>query len=216
MVRMWLTNTLSGVPTSISYDWRDDGTNTSDCESNFGSVRNKPTGNAAAPFTPKPAYTAALTAQAGVGNAAAFAGGVKPIAPLPSNAAPKDVFILAFSGYSRPGGAGPPVAFAAWTNATVCPSTPPADADRRDCGYDHITEAACAERKCCWDTSPGSGPQCYNGATAPPAPFSFPVAGAAADACFNVVSMLGDRLADACAKGGVVTVALSDAPTYLL
>ena len=53
LVRMWLTNLIAGVETSIAYDWRDDGMNATNCEDNFGSVRAPATGNASQPFTPK-------------------------------------------------------------------------------------------------------------------------------------------------------------------
>ena len=36
--RMWLSALLGGAKVSINYDWKDDGTNAADCESNFGSV----------------------------------------------------------------------------------------------------------------------------------------------------------------------------------
>ena len=34
--RMWLSNLLSGVATSIDYDWKDDGADPTNCEDNFG------------------------------------------------------------------------------------------------------------------------------------------------------------------------------------
>ena len=39
LARMWLANTLAGVNVSINYDWRDGGTDLTNCEGNFGSVR---------------------------------------------------------------------------------------------------------------------------------------------------------------------------------
>jgi hypothetical protein len=116
VVRMWLLNAAAGVPTSIAYDWRNDGSNSSDCESNFGSVRSAPTGNASMPFEPKPFYTAALTAQQGVGSAAACAG----FLPAASSAAPaSDVFLVGFTGYERADHSGSGSAFAAWSNSTA-------------------------------------------------------------------------------------------------
>ncbi|HEX4121676.1 MAG TPA: cellulase family glycosylhydrolase [Verrucomicrobiae bacterium] len=49
-VRQQLSNLLNGVPLSIWYDWKNDGTNADDGEQNFGVVYPD--------LTPKPAYTA--------------------------------------------------------------------------------------------------------------------------------------------------------------
>lgn len=38
IARMWLANTMAGVSVSINYDWRDGGTDLTNCEGNFGSV----------------------------------------------------------------------------------------------------------------------------------------------------------------------------------
>lgn len=38
MARMWLTNVMCGVNTSMAFDWRDDGNNLTSCGLNFGSV----------------------------------------------------------------------------------------------------------------------------------------------------------------------------------
>jgi hypothetical protein len=54
LARMWLTNTMAGVPVSINYDWSNGSDNATDCESNFGAVRHEPTGRPAEPFSPKP------------------------------------------------------------------------------------------------------------------------------------------------------------------
>lgn len=53
LVRMQLANLLYGIPVSIWYDWKNDGTNPSDFEHNCGTV--------SADLTPKPAYMAAKT-----------------------------------------------------------------------------------------------------------------------------------------------------------
>jgi hypothetical protein len=49
-VRQQLSNLLNGVPLSIWYDWKNDGTNLDDGEQNFGTVESD--------LSPKPAYTA--------------------------------------------------------------------------------------------------------------------------------------------------------------
>jgi hypothetical protein len=53
LVRQQLVNLLSGVPLSIWYDWKDDGTDPANAEHNFGTVRPD--------LKPKPAYQAVRT-----------------------------------------------------------------------------------------------------------------------------------------------------------
>jgi hypothetical protein len=53
LARQWLANLASGVPLSIWYDWRNDGTDANDREHNFGTVTRS--------LEPKPAYAAAQT-----------------------------------------------------------------------------------------------------------------------------------------------------------
>ncbi len=53
LARQWLTNLASGVPLSIWYDWRNDGTDPAEREHNFGTVTRD--------LQPKPAYLAART-----------------------------------------------------------------------------------------------------------------------------------------------------------
>ncbi len=57
LARQWLINRWQHVPLSIYYDWRDDGTDPTDQEQNFGMIDHD--------YHPKPAYQAAktLTAQ---------------------------------------------------------------------------------------------------------------------------------------------------------
>lgn len=227
VARMWLINTLAGVPLSISYDWRDDGTDPTNCEDNFGSVYPNATGDPSQPYTPKPAYLAALTAQNGVGNAEAFGGVVSPTTLPPGGPVrPQDVFALLFTGYSRAtaggggngGGGVPTIALALWINATTC-AIPQPDGAKTDCGYSGITEGECGARNCCWDggVPPQGVPQCFHGAPVVPTPISFPVPpGAPGDSCWDAVSVLGDTLPQVCANKGVFTVTLGDGPVYLL
>ncbi len=220
LARMWLLNALAGATVSISYDWRDDGVNETDCESNFGSVHARPTGNPAQPYAPKPAYLAALAAQSGVGSAGALGGRVPPAA---SALAARDVFILRFDGYARAGGGGGgvPYAYAAWTNATdaTCAAPLPPGPSRADCGFRGITQAQCSARGCCWDAAapPPGQPQCFAGGPVPPTAVTFALPpGAPQGACFNAVNVTGGALPPVCASGGLVTVALDDGPLYLL
>lgn len=149
--RMWLTDLLGGASVAmIQYDWRDDGTNATDCESNFGSVENAPTGNPALPFTPKPAFLAARAAQTTIGNSTAFAGRVAAsvdAAGAAAGVAPTDAFVLAFSD---------PASFAVYTNVTTC-AAPDAPGGRAACAGvpPDAPESACLAAGCCYD---GSGP----------------------------------------------------------
>jgi hypothetical protein len=61
LVREWLANLADGVDLSIYYDWKNDGTNPADGESNFGTV--------ASDLTPKSAF---LTAKALIGTLDGF------------------------------------------------------------------------------------------------------------------------------------------------
>ncbi len=61
LARMYLANLASGVPLTIWYDWRDDGTNPKEVEHNFGTVRHDYLGGKTPPYESKPAYMAART-----------------------------------------------------------------------------------------------------------------------------------------------------------
>jgi hypothetical protein len=53
-----LVNALEDIPVSIFYDWHNDGLNTTQGESNFGTVEHT-YNNASLPYIPKPSYLAA-------------------------------------------------------------------------------------------------------------------------------------------------------------
>ncbi len=61
LARLFLFDVLSHVPLTIWYDWRNDGTDPKDPESNFGTVRNEYHSGANPVYDPKPAYLAART-----------------------------------------------------------------------------------------------------------------------------------------------------------
>ena len=61
LARLFLFDVMSEVPLTIWYDWREDGENPRDRESNFGIVRHDYLAGAADVFDPKPAYYAAQT-----------------------------------------------------------------------------------------------------------------------------------------------------------
>lgn len=60
LARTMLTNSANGIPISIWYDWRDDGSDASEPEDHFGVVRHQYRGASSA-YEPKPAYLAAKT-----------------------------------------------------------------------------------------------------------------------------------------------------------
>eukprot|EP01052_Picozoa_sp_SAG31_P053609 SAG31_NODE_13833_length_843_cov_1.567204_1_plen_211_part_10 len=121
LARMWLSNTLAGVAVSINYDWPD-GSDPTSCESNFGAVHFKKTGDRKQPYLPKPKYIAALVLQNGLGNFQRVGGRVIPSLIKPSTVQPLDVFILRFENASTlldTNGAVSTVGFAAWSNGTM-------------------------------------------------------------------------------------------------
>lgn len=61
LARQFLTNAANGIPLSIWYDWRDDGTEPAEYEHHFGLVRNQIRTGQATVYEPKPAYLAAQT-----------------------------------------------------------------------------------------------------------------------------------------------------------
>jgi len=157
--RMWLTNMLAGtVLASINYDWKNDGTNVTDCESNFGSVDLPYLDNPSNPFSPKPSYRAALSIQTTIGNAAKMSNTVVPssIAPnaLALNVSASDVFILQFQGGTLPQNIG----YALWTNVTTCSA--PIET-RTVCASPGANETECLTAGCCFDASAES-PGCYS------------------------------------------------------
>jgi hypothetical protein len=64
LAREFLTNSANGIPISIWYDWRDDGTDLKNAEHHFGVVRNGYRGGQDQVYEPKPAYLAAKTLSA--------------------------------------------------------------------------------------------------------------------------------------------------------
>jgi hypothetical protein len=61
LAREMLTNLANGIPISIWYDWRDDGSDRNEPEQHFGLVRNAYQDGREQVFEPKPAYLAAKT-----------------------------------------------------------------------------------------------------------------------------------------------------------
>lgn len=61
LAREFLTNIANGIPISIWYDWRDDGTDPNEIEHHFGLVRNQYQSGRSQVYEPKPAYLAAKT-----------------------------------------------------------------------------------------------------------------------------------------------------------
>lgn len=213
-VRMLLVNSLAGIQTSIVYDWRDDGNDTTNCEDNFGSVHSTATGNPAQPFAPKPYYTAVASAQATVGNAVAFGSRLQPLSVVPSvgpeggSPGPYDIFLLSFTGTP---GAPAGLSFALWSNATFCAATTPET--RFSCGL-VVSEEECSAKACCWDDSLPLV-KCYRGQGVAPVTTSFNT-GAPGGSCWSATLWTGAANGTVCADGsGVVSVPLTDGPTFL-
>ena len=169
--RMWLSALLGGAVVSIHYDWKNDGTNGSNCEDNFGSME-------ADLSAPKPAFRAALAAQTTIGNASTFVGRVPAAlaAPAAWNLTQASAFVLAFAGGELPQ---PAAAFAVWTNVTTCVIGADAGA-RAPCGGAGVDEAGCLALGCCFDEelpAGSSAPACYVAA----APASVPAGVCPAD-----------------------------------
>jgi polysaccharide biosynthesis protein PslG len=61
LARQFLTNVANGIPISIWYDWRDDGTDPREPEHHFGLVRQRHYSGRTPLYDPKPAYHAART-----------------------------------------------------------------------------------------------------------------------------------------------------------
>ena len=166
--RMWFAALLGGATVAISYDWKDDGADPTNCEDNFGSVV-----QSGATFTPKPSFLAALAVQTGVGNASAFGGRVAAVisgAPPTWGLTPASAFVLAFSGGDLPQ---PAAAFAVYTNVSTCVLAAVPGA-RAACGGSDANETACLALGCCFDEAlpaNASGvPQCYVAAQPPQQP----------------------------------------------
>ena len=61
LARQFLTNVANGIPLSIWYDWRDDGTDPNEGEHHFGLVRHEYKAGSTPAYEPKPAFLAART-----------------------------------------------------------------------------------------------------------------------------------------------------------
>ena len=61
LARQFLINVSNGIPISIWYDWRDDGSDPTEAEHHFGLVRNQYQSGGVQVYEPKPAYLAART-----------------------------------------------------------------------------------------------------------------------------------------------------------
>lgn len=163
------------------------------------------TGNAAAPFLPKPAFLAAAAIQATVGNADSYTGRLHNItvAPGPAGVAtlpltPYDVFVLEFGSPSGP-------SFAAWSNVSTCVATA-APGARAPCSSPSVSLTACLALGCCYDDAGANAsvPACYTPVPAPACPplearvdCGFPGISEAEcgsrDCCWNAFDLLGPQ-----------------------
>jgi hypothetical protein len=102
LTRQFLTNITNGIPISIWYDWRDDGSDPNESEHHFGIVRHDSRQNGEQPFEPKPSYFAAETVNA-------FMNGSVFQKRLPRSDAQNFVLVFSNSGRER---------IAAWTTSS--------------------------------------------------------------------------------------------------
>lgn len=190
LARMWLFNAMNGNPVSIWYDFSDDGPRDSNAEHNFGTLFQD--------LSPKPSYVAAKTLQWSIGNGT-YANRVSP--SVPDNS----VYILEFSDISSDASA-----YAIWTTNVSCSVS-----NRKDCGFNGISESECLSRGCCFDEVEKNPqlPQCYFSTTSN---VEFQVNAKSGSQCFSVTSVLGAKLNNACASDHTVNVAVTDGPTYLI
>eukprot|EP00038_Savillea_parva_P000751 m.98442 g.98442 ORF g.98442 m.98442 type:complete len:613 (-) comp10258_c0_seq1:3042-4880(-) len=239
LARMWLTNTLAGIPVSINYDWSDGSNGPADCESNFGSVTLQPGPPGGDPFVPKPKYMAALALQTALGSYQHAGPRVTPN-EVPAGTDTGNVFILPFYNTSSSSPStthtmdgGPSSkdgdtrrAFAVWSNQTSeVPCTGAPVKSRLDCGHYGISKGDCLSPSnpkgptCCWEPNQPTvgGPQCYKVTHEVAVSVSFQ-AGAG---CWKVVDVLGSVLfggTPVCADAhGVLTVSTGQGtPVYLV
>lgn len=211
LARMMLSQTMLASPYSIWYDWKNDSPNYADCESNFGAVNASrlPDGS----YAPKPAYMAALAAQTTVGNGS-YAGRVAASIAPDWDASLSDVFVLQFNGANaaQPDRAYP--AFAVWTNISMCGV---GEGPRYPCpGAPDGDLYACLAAGCCFDETAATN-QCHEYLYADqPLQVQFAVPEPAdPDACFTTMDFAGYLRAPICSQGGVLTVNVTDGPTYL-
>jgi hypothetical protein len=61
LTRQLLTNLANGIPLSIWYDWRDDGSDANEAEHHFGLVRHEYKSGSTPAYEPKPSFLAAKT-----------------------------------------------------------------------------------------------------------------------------------------------------------
>jgi len=208
LARQWLTNTLAGVPVSIYYDWKDDGTDQTAPESRFGTVE-QAYHNSTLPHTPKPAYVAASALQAAL--PPTLYSYRTRIDAVVGGTVNTNAYVLSFS----KSGSTTTTAYAVWKTDASQTCANIASANRTDCGFDGISEDDCHVRECCFETPyVGPGPQCYFQETSASLSFSASSSGAT---CFKVVDYLGTSVSDSlCPQNGQITVTASDGPLYLV
>jgi len=205
LARQWLVNTLSHVGVSIWYDWKNDGTNKADPESNFGSVEGTYQ-NETIPFNPKPSYHAAVTIQTYLPPTTyTFRSRINATI---NNQIDNNAYVLTFG----KSGTSTTAAYAVWKSevTVTCANVPVAN--RTDCGYFGISQTDCGYRGCCWGQS--TGPECYFQETSASLTFNTSTSGSI---CFKLVDYTGTVInANLCPANGAITVTASDGPLYFV
>eukprot|EP00051_Salpingoeca_urceolata_P027972 m.484268 g.484268 ORF g.484268 m.484268 type:complete len:756 (-) comp23280_c0_seq1:62-2329(-) len=210
LARQWLSNRLADVSISIWYDWRDGCTNTTQRECMFGTVRAPYTGDATAPFKPKPAFDAALAIQAALDKAAQV---TRINASTPETAPESDpnAFVVKLENDgTSPGLVSWLVQGAQYGTCDQVPSD-----QHEDCGFYGISEQECEKRGCCFQDPHAPGPQCFFRLRHSSAVVSFDL-GDGSSTCFTTSDYLGRPLTTkVCAKQGHVELEASDGVVYL-
>lgn len=218
LARMWLSNSLAGMPISIWYDWQDDCTDAADRECRHGAVENHYF-NKTLPHKPKPAFEAAVTVQKTVGGRALL--GPLEVVIDPAASAPvhqsesadgEGVFALEWDGG----------VLSAWNWVGANRTDSSCAMDLRDttkCGID-LTKGECEALGCCFvDNVPNKeiGTWCHF----PPQNYSvraeIDTGTESALQCWSRVGLDGSEQGQECAdEHGKLVLALDDSPTFLV
>jgi len=204
LARQWLINAYAGVPISIFYDYKNDGTNMTYTEDNFGTVQN-PYNSTAFPHVPKPSFNAAQTVQNILGHLA-FDSRIDAYVLQDNGTSVVDnqTYVLSFANYT----------YAIWkASAEYSGTCDPSN--RIDCGHSGTSESECNASNCCFEYPyVGPGPQCY---FRPITNFTGSVSFLALNSgCYEVINIYGTTLTSICTdKNGMIQLVADDAPVYL-
>jgi len=204
IVRQWFINTLSQVPVSIYYDYVNDGSDPTQREDNFGTLRYG-YHNTTLPFTHKPAFDAAAKFQT-------YLNGLTFNSRINSMPVDDGSYVLAFGTAQQPG-----KFYSVWKISGTPVEDCNAVSSPTDCGFSGITQQQCLAKGCCFKIpAPTNGPQCYFHASNTTGTMQFhPLAAG----CFSVNNIYGNKVLDKICTDpskGTLSLTTSDAPLYLI